>query len=109
MIDLIPGIQASTAALEAERTRLDVIAQNIANVHTTHAANGKPYQRQEVVFETALSHAVNGQPQEVIPRVARIEKDSRPPISVYMPGNPDADAHGMVAMPNMRSFQRCVC
>jgi flagellar basal-body rod protein FlgC len=64
--------------------------------------DGKPYQRQVVVFESALKQAMNNdgtQPPAL--QVARIEKDSRPPLEVYSPGNPNADANGMVAMPNI--------
>lgn len=103
MIPLLPGITSSTAALEAERTRLDVIAQNIANANTTRGPNGKPYQRQVVVFENALQQALNGASGSQVPtlRVASIQKDSRPPQLVYQPGHPDADANGMVALPNI--------
>ena len=53
MIDLLSGIQSTSAALSAERTRLDVIGENIANAHVTRGVDGKPYQRKVVVFETA--------------------------------------------------------
>src|SRR5271157_2258098 len=103
MVQILSGIQSSTAALEAERTRLDVISQNIANANTTRAADGKPYQRQVVVFETALQQALGGNDSQQPPtlHVSRIEKDSRPSLSVYDPGHPDADANGMVAMTNI--------
>ena len=91
------------AALDAEKTRLDVISQNIANVNTTHGADGKPYQRQEVVFESALQQAVNsdGSPGMPMLHVARIQNDTSPPIQIYDPGSPDADGNGMVSMPNI--------
>ena len=103
MIQILTGIQNTSAALDAEHTRLDVISQNIANAHTTHDVDGKPYQRQVVVFETALQNAMNGDASGNMPsmQVAKIEKDTRPPMKVYDPGNPEADAHGMVAMPNI--------
>lgn len=103
MIQVLSGIQHTAAALNVERTRLDVIAQNIANAQTTRDAHGKPYQRQVVVFETALqqSLAAGEPPTTAALRVARIEKDPRPPTLVYRPGHPDADANGMVAMPNV--------
>jgi flagellar basal-body rod protein FlgC len=103
MIDLIPGIQNTSAALNAEQTRLDVIAQNIANANTTHGVDGKPYQREVVVFDTALQQAVNndGTIKMTPVQVARIEKDPSPPVKIYDPGNPDADARGMVEMPNI--------
>jgi len=103
MVQILSGIQSTTAALEAERTRLDVIAENIANAHTTRSPDGKPYQRQVVVFESALQQAMGNEKPSPVPtlQVARIEKDSRPPILTYEPGHPDADADGMVAMPNI--------
>jgi len=103
MIQVIPGIQNTSAALDAEQTRLDVISQNIANVNTMHGVDGKPYQRQVVVFESALQQAVNqdGSVQLSPVQVARVEKDQRPGLQVYDPGNPDADNNGMVSMPNI--------
>ena len=103
MVQILSGIQSTTAALEAERTRLDVISENIANAQTTRGPDGKPYQRQVVVFESALQQAMdtNSQQQPPALRVARIEKDTRAPELVYDPGNPDANADGMVATPNI--------
>ena len=101
MISLLPGIRSTTDALTADRVRLDVIAQNIANANTTHGPDGKPYQRQVVVFETALQQAHDGSEPTSSLRVASIQKDNRPPQLVSMPGHPDADANGMVAMPNI--------
>ncbi len=103
MVQILSGIQSTTAALDAERTRLDVISENIANAHTTRGPDGKPYQRQVVVFESALQQALGGgnEPQTPTLQVARIDKDPRPPIMTYEPGHPDADANGMVAMPNI--------
>jgi flagellar basal-body rod protein FlgC len=100
MIDILPGVQSSAAALDAERTRLDVISENIANANTTRGPDGKPYQRQEVVFESALQQAVDGQQMPTL-RVAGIIKDQTPSEMVYEPGSPDADSQGMVAMPNV--------
>jgi flagellar basal-body rod protein FlgC len=100
MINILSGVQNTTAALDAQRARLDIISQNIANAQTTKGPDGKPYQRQSVVFESALQQAAgNAQPGTL--RIARIEKDTRPGQLVYNPGHPDADARGMVAMPNV--------
>jgi len=103
MVQVLSGIQNTSAALAAERTRLDVISENIANAHTTRCADGKPYQRRVVIFESALQQALGTDKDTQTPslRVARIERDTRPPMQVYDPGNPDADAHGMVSMPNI--------
>ncbi len=101
MIDLLNGIQSTRAALTAERFRLDIISQNIANAQTTRGPDGKPYQRQSVVFEDSLQQAVGDKSQSPIPRIARIEKDTRPGQQVYNPTHPDADARGIVTLPNI--------
>ena len=104
MIQPLSGIQNTVAALDAERTRLDVISENIANANTTHGLDGKPYQRKVVVFENALQQAMGaGGNGALTPqlRVARIEKDNRPPVQIYAPGNPEADERGMVSTPNI--------
>jgi flagellar basal-body rod protein FlgC len=111
MIDLLPGINSTAAALDAERTRMDVVSQNIANVDTTHGLDGKPYQRQQVVFASVLDAqkalGVPGAvPQSV--QIARIEKDPRPPRMVYNPSHPDANAQGMVAMPDINIHEEMV-
>jgi flagellar basal-body rod protein FlgC len=103
MVQILSGIRNTLSALEAERTRLDVISENIANANTTRCADGKPYQRKLVVFETMLQNASDATDPTQTPgvQVARIEKDDRPPVMIYEPGHPDADANGMVAMPNI--------
>lgn len=101
MINILSGIQSTAAALNAERTRLDVISENIANAHTTRGLDGKAYQRQVVVFETAMQQALAKDGQLPTVRVARVQKDPRPPQLIYDPGHPDADERGMVAMPNV--------
>lgn len=100
MIHVLSSIENTAAALNAERTRMDVISENIANAHTTRGVDGKPYQRKVVVFETALQQAMNG---TQVPTLigARVQKDERPAQMHYQPGHPDADANGMVAMPNI--------
>jgi flagellar basal-body rod protein FlgC len=101
MINILSGIQNTSAALSAERTRMDVISENIANAQTTRGIDGKPYQRKVVVFETALQQAMDGGAPTATLSGTRIQKDNRPPQLVYEPGHPDADARGMVAMPNV--------
>jgi flagellar basal-body rod protein FlgC len=104
MIQILNGIQSTSAALDAEHTRLNVISQNIANAYTTHGVDGKPYQRQVVVFESALQNAMSGEGATgnlSTLQVAKVEPDNRPFPKVYDPGSPDADSQGMVAMPNV--------
>jgi flagellar basal-body rod protein FlgC len=102
MIQILNGIQNTAAALDAERTRLDVISQNIANAHTTHDVDGKPYQRRVVVFENELKNAMSGDDSALSTmQVAKITRDTRPPTKIYDPGNPEADTQGMVSLPNI--------
>ena len=105
MINILTGISNSAAALTAERVRMEVTSQNIANANTTRGLDGKPYQRQQVVFQTHLSNLgvgagnSSGTPQAM--EVACVEKDHRPPRLIHMEGHPDADANGMVAVPDI--------
>lgn len=92
--------------MNAERSRLEVIAQNIANANTTRGLNGKPYARQQVVFESVLQQAQAGNAVGVTaPRVASIRTDNTLGRQVYQPGHPDADEKGMVRMPNVNLFE----
>ena len=50
-MNLIPGIESTGSALTAEKLRLEIIAQNIANSNTTQDASGGVYKRKEVAFE----------------------------------------------------------
>ena len=108
MIHFIPSLPSTTSALDAERTRLEIIAQNIANANTTRGVDGKAYQRQQVVFTSVLERtqqkdgAAKTLPK---PQVARIQKDTRPGPAVYQPGHPDADGNGMVQLPNVNIFE----
>ena len=103
MLSLLSGVQSTSSALEAERIRMEVISQNIANANTTRGPDGKPYQRQEVVFETLLNRQLSGGMDAGTKSVhiARISKDTTEPRLVYNPGHPDATKQGMVAMPNI--------
>jgi len=103
-MNLLPGIQSAASALQAERIRMEVIAQNIANANTTRTAEGRPYQRQVVKFETLLQQQI-GANSEAVPmtlKVAQITKDFRPSEIFFQPGHPHADASGMVSYPNVK-------
>jgi len=95
---IIPAADVSASALNAERVRLQVIAQNIANMNTTQGPDGGPYRRKQVVFENLVD--ANGVGSGKV-NVARIEEDKSPLIKMYMPGHPHADQEGMVTMPNV--------
>ncbi len=101
MIQILTGINSSASALQAERVRMEVTTQNIANANTTRGLDGKPYQRQHVVFENVLDQAQGLGASAHAVGVARIEKDQRPPRMVFSPGHPDANPDGMVSVPNI--------
>lgn len=102
---LIAGIDVSASALNAQKTRLDIVAQNIANAQTTRGPDGRPYQRQIVSFETELLKRSAGEGVEGLPlqsvKVSEIMRDQTPGQRVYDPQHPDADASGTVTMPNV--------
>jgi flagellar basal-body rod protein FlgC len=101
-MNVISGIQITGSALNAEKTRMDIVAQNIANAQTTKGVDGKPYHRKVVSFETLMNGSTPGSstPTGGI-QVASITDDPTPGPTVYNPGHPDADSKGMVAMPNV--------
>jgi flagellar basal-body rod protein FlgC len=109
------SMEISASGLTAERLRLDVISNNLANVNTTRGADGQPYRRQVVTFTarqaqssfaSSLAAARNGSPNGQAVgagvEVSSIQPDmSRDFKVVYDPGHPDADAKGMVKLPNI--------
>lgn len=102
--DLFPGFAVSGSGMTAERLRMEVVANNIANAHATRSANGGPFRRQDVVFAEVLGGAVRpgGTPDlRGVQAVELVEDQSELP-RVYLPGHPDADAEGFVRMPNVQ-------
>ncbi|HYZ79832.1 MAG TPA: flagellar basal body rod protein FlgC [Solirubrobacteraceae bacterium] len=104
------AIDLAASGLTAERVRMDVTSENLANAQTTNGANGQPYRRQEVVLQQvgggfgAQLAGVLGQsstPGGV--QVAGIVNDPTPDQLVYDPGHPGANAQGYVRMPNVNS------
>lgn len=92
----------SATGLAAERLRMETIANNIANANTTRSADGGPYRRRQVVFESMMDEvAANGHARMGGVRVLGIEADQSELPRVYQPGHPDADAEGFVRMPNV--------
>jgi len=100
-INILPGAESAASALQAEKVRMEVISQNIANANTTQTDKGGPYQRQVVRFETIMANHFDPQNANAEVRVAGIETDDRPFKVMHQPGHPDADADGMVKYPNV--------
>jgi flagellar basal-body rod protein FlgC len=103
------SIDIAASGLTAERVRMDVTSENLANAQTTDAANGQPYQRQEVVleqvggnsFSDTLAGAMGSSPTPGGVEVAGIVNDPTPDQLVYDPGHPGANKQGYVKMPNV--------
>jgi len=112
-MSIFGAIDASASGMTAERLRLDVISNNIANVNTTRTTTGGPYRRQFVVFEPRQGEASfprtsGGQLQLNGVRVSGIKQDDSPLRMIYEPGHPDADADGYVKMPNINIITEMV-
>ena len=111
---LFGAIDASASGLTAERLRLDVISNNIANANTTRTVEGGPYRRHMVVFEPREGTASFSQDfsQHIDSgngvRAVGITKDTSPTRRVYDPNHPDADANGYVEMPNINIVSEMV-
>ncbi len=115
-MSMFSAFRISGSALTAEKTRLDTIAGNIANMNTTRTAAGGPYQRRTVAFAEDLAQnwskrvidrpfyasieVGRNYPGQGV-RVDRIFADDRPPMMVYDPEHPDAQEDGYVMYPNV--------
>jgi len=106
------GMNISASGMTAQRLRMDVISQNIANVNTTRDENGQPYRRKEVVFAEkgaspfgeilAQTSGIAGTGV----KVTQIAQDNKTEMrKVYDPSHPDADADGYVTYPNVNTVQ----
>ena len=105
-MDIFTTMKISASALKAQRTRMNAISSNLANIETTRTPDGGPYRKREVVFETsregfaeALDRRLDDAVQGV--RVSHVQASARPPRMVYDPSHPDANENGEVAMPNI--------
>lgn len=120
-MSMFGGIDASASGLTAERLRMDVISNNIANANTTRTEKGGAYRRRYVVFEprdndtttfagllAATQKSKNKWNTGNGVRATRIEEDDRPGPLVYDPGHPDANADGYVARPNVNIVMEMV-
>src|SRR5580704_5637116 len=102
-MSLLTALDINSSGLAAQRQRVEVSSANLANSQTTRTAEGGPYRRKDVVFETtsfdnAMSNASAGLHGVQVSGVVDDESafDRR-----YEPGHPDADAEGYVSYPNV--------
>ncbi len=114
-MSLFSAISVSASGMEAQRTRAELLVENLANSETTRTAEGGPYRRKDAVFQTdtpelpfhsVFAAQLNDQNQGV--SVSEITVDTREPEKHYQPGHPDADKDGYVAMPRVNPAEDMV-
>jgi flagellar basal-body rod protein FlgC len=114
-MSLFSTLSVSASGMAAQRQRAEILVENLANADTTRTAEGGPYQRRDVVFESSATSspfssvfqsALEGEANGVT--VGQVVTDSRPPERRYMPGHPDADKDGFVAYPNVNPAEDMV-
>jgi flagellar basal-body rod protein FlgC len=114
------AMSISASGLTAERVRMDVTSENLANADTTQGANGQPYQEQDVELQTvggsnsfsqmlsgAMGTSSNSVPAGGV-EVTGIVNSTTPDQEVYDPGTPGANAQGYVKMPNVNPVNEMV-
>ena len=111
-MSVISGMNISASGMSAQRLRLDIISQNIANVNTTRDENGNVYRRKTVVFSekdmtpfgNVLMKTAGTAGSGV--KVTEISEDRQTELrKVYDPSHPDADEDGYVSYPNVNTVQ----
>jgi len=103
----LQSFNISVSGLAAQRKRLDVIANNLANIETTRTEEGGPYRRKMVVMSPKQSDmdfgdVLTSQVQGV--QINGIVDDQSSFKKIYDPAHPDADAEGYVSKPNVDLF-----
>jgi flagellar basal-body rod protein FlgC len=113
-MSLFSILSIGASGMSAQRTRAELLVENLANAETTRTPEGGPYRRKDVVFESSPASSPFGSvfsdqlnaPGGV--SVAEIITDRRDPEKRYLPGHPDADSDGYVAFPRMNPAEDMV-
>jgi flagellar basal-body rod protein FlgC len=116
-MSLFSALTVSATGMAAQRVRAALLVENIANSETTRTSEGGPYRRKDAVFTTqdvgsAFGSELNSQlgidSQLSGVAVSGISVDQSAPEKRYMPGHPDADAEGYVAVPKVNPAEDMV-
>jgi flagellar basal-body rod protein FlgC len=111
-MSLFSSIQVSASGMNAQRTRAELLVENMANSETTRTPEGGPYRRKDVVFsseaQTSPFSAIFQGELSTGVSVSDVVTDTRAPDKRYQPGHPDADANGYVAFPHMNPAEDMV-
>jgi flagellar basal-body rod protein FlgC len=111
-MSLFSAMQVSASGMSAQRTRAEMLVENMANAETTRTPQGGPYRRKDVVFTSDVQaspfSAIFQNELGTGVRVADVVQDNRDPELRYQPGHPDANAAGYVAFPRMNPAEEMV-
>jgi flagellar basal-body rod protein FlgC len=117
-MSMFGGMEISATALTAQRLRMNVTAENLANANSTKGADGQPYRRKEVVLQSVAQGGFGAQLNNAMGsgsgmapggvQVAAVAEDQTAGKLVYDPSHPDANAQGYVQMPNVDTVTEMV-
>lgn len=114
-MDFFRAMEITASGLNAERSRMNTLASNLANARTTRTAAGGPYKRLDPVFQAVpmaqkFRDLVSDRTAQVAStvEVKGIREDPNPPQMVYDPTHPDANGEGYIALPNISVVQEMV-
>jgi flagellar basal-body rod protein FlgC len=111
-MSLFSALQVSASGLSAQRTRTEMLVENMANAETTRTPEGGPYRRKDVVFSTQIQaspfSAVFQNELGTGVTVSDVVQDTSAADLRYQPGHPDANADGYVAYPKMNPAEEMV-
>ncbi|MEI7427863.1 MAG: flagellar basal body rod protein FlgC [Betaproteobacteria bacterium] len=103
-MSLLNVFQISASGMSAQSLRLNTTASNLANADSASAPGGVPYKAKQVQFMAAQLPNSNA----LGVKVDKVVEDTSPPKLLYMPGHPQADEKGYVAMPNVNPVEEMV-
>jgi flagellar basal-body rod protein FlgC len=122
-VNIFRIFNVSGADMSAQRTRMSVVAGNLANAETTRTPEGGPYRRRNVFFRTlplqndfpSLLQEQSSWPLQLRRRdsqtdvnsveVVKVQASTRAPRKVYDPQHPDADTEGYVSYPDINTME----
>lgn len=114
-MSLFSALSVSASGMAAQRTRAELLTENLANSETTRTPDGGPYRRKDAVFQSTGVESSFGdlfqmelEPQSTGVKVADVSIDQRDPEKRYLPGHPDADKDGYVSFPRMNPAEDMV-
>ncbi len=114
-MSLFGALSVSASGMAAQRTRAELLVENLANAETTRTPEGGPYRRKDAVFASeevnspfaSVFESLSDPPLAGV-KVSQIVVDAREPERRYLPGHPDADAGGYVAFPRVNPAEDMV-